>query len=101
MSEDEFTKFVHHLIANEKIEDLRNGENGIYKKYGFIATEHDMWQLLLLRKLLQGRFQFPFSHHHLPAAERDSDAPAVVVSQVNHERYKKIIQPRINTDGHR
>jgi hypothetical protein len=51
MAEEEFAKFVYRIIANEKIEDLKNGENGIFKKYGFIASEHDMWQLFLLSKL--------------------------------------------------
>jgi len=50
-TEEEFTKFIHHIIANEKIEDLMNGVLEIYKKYGFVATEHDMWQLFLLRKI--------------------------------------------------
>jgi len=51
MTEEAFAKIVHHIIANEKIDDLKNGENDIYKKHGFIATEHDMWQLFLLSKM--------------------------------------------------
>ena len=50
-TEEEFAKFIHHVIANEKIEDLMNGVLDIYEKYGFIATEHDMWQLFLLSKM--------------------------------------------------
>ena len=50
-TEEEFTKFTHHIIMNEKIEDLMNGVLDIYEKYGFAAAEHDMWQLFLLSKM--------------------------------------------------
>jgi hypothetical protein len=51
MTESEFTEFVHNIIANEKIEDLMNGELDVYGKYGFMAMKHDMWQLFLLSKM--------------------------------------------------
>ncbi len=51
MTEEEFTKFVHHIIANEKIADLMNGVLDVYNKYGFMAIEHDMWQLFFLSKM--------------------------------------------------
>jgi hypothetical protein len=36
---------------NEKIEELMNGVLDIYKKYNFVAIEHDMWNLFLLCKM--------------------------------------------------
>ena len=63
MTEEEFTKFVHHIIANEKIEDLMNGVLDTYSKYGFMASEHDMWQLFLLSKIRIGFiFKDPFKN---------------------------------------
>jgi hypothetical protein len=50
-TEEEFTKFIHHIIMNEKIEELMNGVLDIYKKYNFVAIEHDMWNLFLLCKM--------------------------------------------------
>ena len=50
-TEEEFTKFIHHIIMNEKVEDLMNGVLDIYEKYGFAAAEHDMWNLFLLSKI--------------------------------------------------
>jgi hypothetical protein len=38
MTEEEFTKFVHHIMANEKTEDLMNGVSDIYEKYGSTLT---------------------------------------------------------------
>jgi hypothetical protein len=48
---EEFTKFIHHIIENEKIADLMSGELDVYNKYGFMATGHDMWQLFFLSKM--------------------------------------------------
>ncbi|MGP8153274.1 MAG: hypothetical protein ACLQBQ_03895 [Smithella sp.] len=50
-TEDEFTKFIHHIIMNEKIEELMNGILDIYGKYNFVAIEHDIWNLFLLSKM--------------------------------------------------
>lgn len=51
ISEAEFTKLIHHLISTEAIPTLMNGGTELFKKYGFLATEHDMWQLFVLSRL--------------------------------------------------
>ncbi len=50
ITEEEFTKSIHHIIANENIDDAKNGVSDLYSKYGFVATKHDMWQLFFLSK---------------------------------------------------
>ena len=51
MSEDEFAYFVNHIIENEKIDNLMRDVSDTYKKYGFLAIEHDMWQFFFLSKI--------------------------------------------------
>lgn len=51
---EEFAKFIHHIIANEKIDTLMNFGKGLddaYHKYGFMAARHDIWSLFVLGRI--------------------------------------------------
>jgi hypothetical protein len=54
ITKEDFTKFIHHIIVNEEIDNLINSKKvfNTYKKYGYIARRHDMWQLFLLTKTI-------------------------------------------------
>jgi disulfide oxidoreductase YuzD len=53
-TEEKFKKFICDIMENEKIDDLINFQdesNNIYRKYGFMATRWDIWQLAFLSKI--------------------------------------------------
>jgi hypothetical protein len=52
ITEEEFGKFVHNIIANEKLDLVMNGKSDVYIQYGFMATKNDMWQLFYLGKMI-------------------------------------------------
>ena len=53
ITEDDFRKFIFHIMANEQIDDPVNFEGmcDIFSKYGFFAQSHEIWQLFYLRKI--------------------------------------------------
>jgi hypothetical protein len=54
ITKEDFTKFIHHIIVNEEIDNLIDSKKvfDTYKKYGYIARRHDMWHLFLLSKTI-------------------------------------------------
>jgi hypothetical protein len=51
MSEDEFTKLVLALAANETITNLYENKTSVYEKYGYVSLEHDIWSIWFWKKI--------------------------------------------------
>lgn len=51
MSEEDFTKLILALVADEIIPNLFNNETSVYKKYGYTSLEYDIWSIWFWQKI--------------------------------------------------
>ncbi len=51
ISELDFTKLIHSLVANENVANLVEGDYNVYSNYGYVAILHDFLYLLRFSKI--------------------------------------------------